>query len=104
MMEAYCRQLAPERAELFARTIDAARKYSTLDRVDWNVELVRGDPGKAVHELKQEPGKGLLVGGVKLPRSRHRHQRRARGRSGPIVVTGLPWRYVRLTRFAASGA
>ena len=54
----------------FARTIDAAKKYvvsSTLDRVDWNAELVRGDLGKAVQQLKQEPGKGLLVGGVKLP-------------------------------------
>lgn len=56
--------------EPFARTIDAAKKYvvsSTLDRVDWNAELVRGDPGKAVHQLKQEPGKGLFVGGVTLP-------------------------------------
>jgi dihydrofolate reductase len=56
--------------EPFARTIDAAKKYvvsSTLDRVDWNAELVRGDLGTAVHELKREPGKGLLVGGVKLP-------------------------------------
>jgi dihydrofolate reductase len=54
----------------FARTIDAARKYvvsSTLDRVDWNAELVRGDLGEAVQQLKQEPGKGLFVGGVKLP-------------------------------------
>jgi dihydrofolate reductase len=54
----------------FGRTIDAAKKYvvsSTLDRVDWNAELVRGDVGKAVQKLKQEPGKGLLVGGVKLP-------------------------------------
>jgi dihydrofolate reductase len=54
----------------FARTIDAAKKYvvsSTLDRVDWNAELVRGDLGKAVQELKRESGKGLLVGGVKLP-------------------------------------
>ncbi len=54
----------------FAKAIDAAKKYvvsSTLDRVDWNAELVRGDPGKAVQQLKQEPGKGLLVGGVKLP-------------------------------------
>jgi dihydrofolate reductase len=56
--------------EPFARTIDAAKKYvvsSTLDRVDWNAELVRGDLGKAVQRLKQEPGKGLLVGGVTLP-------------------------------------
>jgi len=56
--------------ESFARTIDAAKKYvvsSTLDRVDWNAELVRGDLGKAVQQLKQEPGKGLFVGGVTLP-------------------------------------
>ena len=56
--------------EPFARTIDAAKKYvvsSTLDRVDWNAELVRGDLGKAVQQLKREPGKGLLAGGVKLP-------------------------------------
>jgi dihydrofolate reductase len=56
----------------FARTIDAAKKYvvsSTLDRVDWNAELVRGDLEKAVQQLKQEPGKGLFVGGVKLPQA-----------------------------------
>src|ERR671917_2292095 len=57
--------------EPFARTIDAAKKYvvsSTLDRVDWNAELVRGDHlGNAVQQLKRESGKGLLVGGVKLP-------------------------------------
>jgi dihydrofolate reductase len=40
---------------------------STLDRVDWNAELVRGDLGTAVQQLKRESGKGLLVGGVKLP-------------------------------------
>ena len=56
--------------EPFARTIDAAKKYvvsSTLDRVDWNAELLRGDLGKAVQRLKQESGRGLFVGGVKLP-------------------------------------
>jgi dihydrofolate reductase len=55
--------------ESFARTIDAAKKYvvsSTLDRVDWNAELVRGDLAKAVQQLKRESGKGLFVGGVKL--------------------------------------
>jgi dihydrofolate reductase len=54
----------------FGRTIDAAKKYvvsSTLDRVDWNAELVRGDVGEAVQKLKREPGKGLGVGGIKLP-------------------------------------
>ena len=58
--------------EPFARTIDAAKKYvvsSSLDRVDWNAELVRGDLEKAVQQLKREPGKGLLVGGVQLARS-----------------------------------
>ena len=60
----------PDWMEPFARTIDAAKKYvvsSTLDRVDWNAELVRGDLGTAVRELKQQPGDGLFTGGVKLP-------------------------------------
>ncbi len=58
--------------EPFARTIGAAKKYvvsSTLDRVDWNAELVRGDLSKAVQQLKRESGKGLLLGGVKLPQA-----------------------------------
>ena len=61
--------------EPFARTIDAAKKYvvsSTLARVDWNAELLlgklgQGDLGKAVEQLKHVSGKGLFVGGVKLP-------------------------------------
>jgi dihydrofolate reductase len=56
--------------EPFARTIDAARKYvvsNTLHHVDWNAELVRGDLGEAVQRLKRASGKGLFVGGVKLP-------------------------------------
>ena len=75
MMEAAWRPPAqpgvrPEWMEPFTRTINAAKKYvvsSTLDRVDWNAELVRGDLGKTVQRLKRESGKGLLVGGVKLP-------------------------------------
>lgn len=54
----------------FARTIHAAKKYvvsSTLERVDWNSELLRGDLKSAVENLKQQPGRGLYVGGVKLP-------------------------------------
>ena len=54
----------------FAEKIDAGKKYvvsSTLDQVDWNAELVQGDLGTAVQQLKQEPGKGLFVGGVTLP-------------------------------------
>jgi len=75
MMEAAFRPPArtgarPDWMEPFARTIDAAKKYvvsGTMDRVDWNAELVRGDLGKAVQQLKRVSGKGLLAGGVKLP-------------------------------------
>jgi dihydrofolate reductase len=75
MMEAAFRPPArpgarPGWMEPFARRIDAAKKYvvsSTLDRVDWNAELLRGDLEKAVQELKRESGRGLFVGGVKLP-------------------------------------
>ena len=80
MMEAAWRPLAQtgvrpdwmaDWMEPFALTIDAAKKYvvsSTLDRVDWNAELVRGDHlGKAVQQLKRESGRGLFMGGVKLP-------------------------------------
>jgi len=74
MMEAAFRSprpgALPEWMEPFGRTIDAAKKYvvsSTLGRVDWNAELVRGDLGEAVQELKRVSGRGLFVGGVKLP-------------------------------------
>src|SRR6188472_1772627 len=75
MMEAAFRPPAqtgarPDWMEPFARTIDAAKKYvvsSTLDRVDWNAELVRGDLGTAIRKLKQETGNGLFTGGVTLP-------------------------------------
>ena len=81
MMEAAFRPPAPTGArpdwmEPFARTIHAAKKYvvsSTLlshpDKVDWNAELVRGDLGKAVQQLKRESGKGVFVAGVKLPQA-----------------------------------
>lgn len=76
MMEAGWRQpppgARPDWMDAFARTIDAAKKYvvsSTRDRVDWNAELVRGDLGRAVRRLKEQPGRGLLVGGVTLPRA-----------------------------------
>jgi dihydrofolate reductase len=81
MMEAAWRLPAPTGAmpdwmqpwmQPFARTIDAAKKYvvsSTLARVDWNAEIVRGDLGKAVQQLKRESGKGLFVGGVTLPQA-----------------------------------
>jgi dihydrofolate reductase len=55
--------------EPFARSIDTAKKYvasSTLDRVDWNAELLRGDLGIVVRQLKREAGKGLFLAGVKI--------------------------------------
>jgi dihydrofolate reductase len=75
MMEAAFRpsphsEALPAWMDPFARTIDAAKKYvvsSRLHHVDWNAELLRGDLSRAVQELKDRPGKGLLVGGVKLP-------------------------------------
>ena len=75
MMEGAWRHPAPAGArpawmEPFARTIGATKKYvvsSTLERVDWNAELVRGDLGAAVRRLKEEPGQELLLGGVTLP-------------------------------------
>jgi dihydrofolate reductase len=40
---------------------------STLDRVDWNAELIRGDLGTSVQRLKAQSGRGLATGGVQLP-------------------------------------
>ena len=60
----------PEWMELFAQTIDVAKKYvvsSTLPQVTWNAELLSGYLAQSVQQLKQKPGKGLIVGGVKLP-------------------------------------
>ncbi|MDB5588050.1 MAG: dihydrofolate reductase [Devosia sp.] len=55
----------------FARTINAAKKYvvsDTLETVDWNAELIRGDRlEETVRQLKQESGNGLYVAGVMLP-------------------------------------
>ena len=60
----------PDWMKPFRDTIDAAKKHvvsSRLTQVDWNAELVHGDLAEAVLRLKQEPGKGLLTGGLKLP-------------------------------------
>ncbi|MCB9737021.1 MAG: dihydrofolate reductase family protein [Deltaproteobacteria bacterium] len=54
----------------FAETIDRAKKYvvsRSLETVDWNAELVRGDLGEAVRALKAEDGAGIFVGGVTMP-------------------------------------
>ncbi len=54
----------------FAEALDRKPKHvvsSTLESVDWNAELVRGDLGEAVRKLKEQSGDGLSVGGVTLP-------------------------------------
>jgi dihydrofolate reductase len=74
MEEAWRREtrtiMLPDWTESFPRTINAMKKYvvsSTLSRVDWNAELLSGNLGEAVQKLKQQPGKALFTGGVKLP-------------------------------------
>jgi len=60
----------PAWTEPFAQTIGPAKKYvvsRTLQRVDWNAELLRGDLREAAQRLKEQPGKGIFVGGVTLP-------------------------------------
>lgn len=55
----------------FAESIDRAEKYvvsNTLDDVDWNATLVRGDDlGEAVSRLKAQDGEGIATSGVTLP-------------------------------------
>ncbi|MGN8553255.1 UNVERIFIED_CONTAM: dihydrofolate reductase family protein [Microbacterium sp. SLM126] len=56
----------------FGEAIDRTKKYvvsSSLESVDWNAELLHGDVVSAVRQLKQQPGDGLWVGGVTLPRA-----------------------------------
>ena len=51
--------------EPFARTIDAAKKYvvsSTLERVDWNAELVRGGSGADRAAAEAGAGSGIVRG------------------------------------------
>jgi len=75
MMEEAWREPAPPGARpdwmnAFGRKIDVMKKYvvsRTLDSVDWNAELLRGELATAVQKLKSQPGKRLLTGGVTLP-------------------------------------
>jgi dihydrofolate reductase len=67
---AAAREALPEWMQAFAGTIDLKKKYvvsRTLEHVDWNAELVRGDLAGEILRLKGESGKGLLLGGVTLP-------------------------------------
>ncbi|MGV3709870.1 MAG: dihydrofolate reductase family protein [Gemmatimonas sp.] len=62
----------PAWTEPFSKSINAIRKYvvsSTLENPGWNTEMIRDDLEGAVRALKQQPGHGILVGGVTLPRA-----------------------------------
>ncbi|WP_427869719.1 dihydrofolate reductase family protein [Leucobacter luti] len=93
----------PEWAQPFACAMDAVKKYvvtSTLERVDWNSEILRGDLAAAVRGLKEQPGGEILTGGVTLPTAlaslglideyEFVVQPRIAGR-GPTLLAGLPW-------------
>lgn len=56
----------------FARIWQALPKVvfsNTIDEVEGNWRLVRGDPAEEVRRLKEEPGKDLGVGGARLAAS-----------------------------------
>ena len=56
----------------FQESINAAKKYlvsSTREPDGWNTEALAGDPIEAVGKLKEQPGDGLYVAGVRLPRA-----------------------------------
>lgn len=62
----------PEWMTSFAEKINAAKKYlvsSTREPDGWDTELLPGDPVESVRALKEQPGEGLFVGGVELPRA-----------------------------------
>ncbi|MCJ1708530.1 dihydrofolate reductase family protein [Microbacterium sp. VKM Ac-2923] len=54
----------------FSEVMDPMRKHvvsTELEAVDWNASLVRGELGAAVVALKAQSGRGISVGGVRLP-------------------------------------
>lgn len=77
MEGAWCRPESGERPDwmddsevAFWEVMDPMRKVvasGTLDAVDWNAELVRGDVVETVRRLKERAGRGISLGGVKLP-------------------------------------
>nr|WP_154923777.1 dihydrofolate reductase family protein [Microbacterium testaceum] len=54
----------------FSEVMDPMRKVvasTSLQAVDWNAELITGDVVEAVRVLKEQPGRGIALGGVQLP-------------------------------------
>ena len=57
-------------AVAIAEVMDPMRKVvasTTLDTVEWNAALIPGDVGDAVRRLKEQPSRGIALGGVRLP-------------------------------------
>jgi hypothetical protein len=53
-----------------SEVMDPLRKVlasASLDAVDWNAQLFLGDVVRAVRRLKERPGRGIELGGVKPP-------------------------------------
>ena len=60
---------APSYEVEYARIWKSVRKVvfsSTLDRVDWNARLFKGNAAKEVARLKEQTGKNLSIGGATL--------------------------------------
>ncbi len=71
----------------FSEVMDRMRKVvasGTLDAVDWNAELIRGDVLDAVRRLKEQPGRGVALGGVKLPATLAAHGLTGSSTSSPL--------------------
>jgi dihydrofolate reductase len=55
----------------FARAFDSIQKVvfsRSLEKVeDKNTRVIRGDLGEEIRNLKEEPGRSILVGGVNVP-------------------------------------
>lgn len=55
----------------FAKSIHTAKKYivsNSLQQVNWNAEIIRGEElKKTVEQLKKDSSRYLFTGGVKLP-------------------------------------
>ncbi|WP_241492231.1 hypothetical protein [Microbacterium testaceum] len=55
---------------VFAEVMVPIRKVvasASLDAVDWNADLLRGDVVHAVRRLEEQPGRGISLGGAWLP-------------------------------------
>ena len=95
----------------FAQTIHAAKKYvvsSTLQRVDWNAELLHGDLGSEVQRLKQATDTMrhcwpvCCIGMSSSSSSRRRSPALAKAEGGAASSSERSWNRYSMPRTAAS--